>query len=154
MGSTLPAYPPGAPIRWREQYDGSEDLYTIASGTVCSDDEDRTVQAGAEDADINVMLRRFHITGEMPEAPPAAPYYGDFSQIGTYQEALAAIEDARESFNALPADVRRRFENDPGELIAFVQDERNRAEAVALGLLQPAPIPEPPPRKMEPQTGS
>lgn len=141
-------------MQWREQYDGSEEVYTDSTGLACDEAEDRTQQSGAEDADINVMLRRFHITGEMPEAPGAAPYYGDFSGIGTYQEALAAISDAEETFMQLPADVRKRFSNDPGELISFIEDARNLPEAVALGLLKPEAIPAPPEPKKEPQTGS
>ena len=49
---------------------------------------------------------------------------------------------------ALPSRVRRRFDNDPAELMEFLADEANREEAVMLGLIekeepvQPAPAPE------------
>ena len=46
---------------------------------------------------------------------------------------------------ALDANVRKRFHNDPAELIDFVSDEKNRDEAVRLGLLQIPEFPKPDP---------
>lgn len=139
---TPPTIP--TPMVYREQRDGSEDQYTSLTGIDCPVDEDRAVQSGAEDADINQILRRFHVTGEMPAPPSAAPFYGDFTQVTDFQSALAALEEAEETFNQLPAEVRRRFADDPAELIDFVSDPANRAEAARLGLLTPPPIPEVP----------
>ena len=35
----------------------------------------------------------------------------------------------------LPADLRKRFSNDPGQLLSFLENEDNRAEAIKLGLV-------------------
>jgi len=35
---------------------------------------------------------------------------------------------------ALPSDVRKRFSNDPAELIDFLADKKNDEEAIKLGL--------------------
>ena len=94
------------------------------------------VQDQAKDTDINEIVRRFGLTGELPSGV-RAPTYGDFIFDGDYRDALEAIRNADESFMAMPADVRARFENDPAQFIDFVSDEANRAEAEKLGLVLP-----------------
>ena len=49
-----------------------------------------TVQSMAEDADINVMMSRFGIGDKMP-VNPRVPVFGDFSGVGDYKSALAAV---------------------------------------------------------------
>lgn len=88
-----------------------------------------------DECDINEIVRRFGITGEMPNKFEA-PVFGDFTGVGDYRSALQAVRDAGEKFMELPADMRARFENDPQRLIDFVGDERNRHEAFTLGLVQ------------------
>lgn len=92
-----------------------------------------TQQSFAEDADINVIVERFGLTGQMPE--PLNPQYGDFSQVGDFQSAMNAIADAQSGFMSLPAALRARFGNDPAQLISFLEDPANRSEAVSLGLV-------------------
>lgn len=94
-----------------------------------------TVQSQAEDADINVMMYRYGITGKMPENP-RVPTYGDFTGISDYQSALHAVMYADDAFMELPANVRARFENDPQKLLDFVANGANVDEARKLGLLK------------------
>ena len=95
-------------------------------------------QHAAEECDINTIVRRFGLTGQLPENV-RMPQYGDFSDATDYHTALNAVIAANESFMQLPADVRTRFNNDPGAFVDFCSDENNRAEAVKLGLV-PAPL--------------
>lgn len=76
--------------------------------------------------------------------------YGDFSSVPEYQEALQRVVDAKNDFEALPAEIRKRFRNDPAELIRFVTDDANIEEAIALGLI-PKPEPETPEPEPEPE---
>ena len=92
-----------------------------------------TQQSFAEDADINVIVERFGLTGQLPE--PLSPQYGDFSEVGDFQSAMNAIAAANSGFMSLPASMRARFENDPAKLISFLEDPANRSEAVSLGLV-------------------
>lgn len=94
-----------------------------------------TVQSHSEDADINVIVRRYGLTGQMPQNP-RVPVYGDFDGISDYGSALRAVREADEAFMELPPEVRARFENDPQKLLAFVEDDANIAEAVKLGLMR------------------
>lgn len=109
------------------------------SGLDCScDGAGRTKQSFAEEADINVLIRRFGIGGPFPQGV-RMPTYGDFTGVTDYQQALNAIGQADRSFMALPAHVRSRFGNDPGAFVAFCSDEANREEAIKLGLVPPPP---------------
>ena len=45
---------------------------------------------------------------------------------------------AKTEFESLPAQIRARFQNDPAQLIEFLQDENNRPEAEELGLVEKA----------------
>ncbi|MEO5351493.1 MAG: hypothetical protein H7836_17890 [Magnetococcus sp. YQC-3] len=48
------------------------------------------LQSELEATDINVILKRFGITGQLPTAV-RAPQYGDFTGVSDYQSALAAM---------------------------------------------------------------
>ena len=41
---------------------------------------------------------------------------------------------AEEAFNAMPAEVRDRFQNDPGRFLEFANDASNYDEALKMGL--------------------
>lgn len=134
---------------WRKQYvqpGRDEDLGWI-SGLDASDgaqlgdgttNVDMAVQSFKDDSNINVLLRRFGVTGQLPIAS-SSPFYGDFSEVGTYQDALNMVLEADQAFQTLPSKIRNRFRNDPAELIAFLEDDTNRAEAEQLGLVKPPP---------------
>lgn len=104
-----------------------------------------------DDADINVLVRRFGITGRMPPHVPVDPrFYGDLGDVPDLGSALRAVKDAKDKFMQLPADLRARFGNSPAQLWDFVNNPENGPEAVKLGLLKareaPAPVePTPPP---------
>lgn len=101
-----------------------------------------TVQSQAEDADINVLMRRYGLTGKMPDNP-YTPTYGDFEDITDYASALRAIRHAEEQFATIPAEVRARFGNDPQRFLEFTSSEDNWDEMHKLGLTK-GPRPKPP----------
>lgn len=110
------------------------------TGLVCDPEEGMTQQQFAEEADINTIVRRFGLTGQLPDNVKV-PQYGDFTGIGDYKDAMNAVRAADESFMALPAAVRAEFMNDPQRLLEFVSDEKNREKAKELGLLKdPEPV--------------
>jgi len=111
------------------------------SGVECRD-ESRTKQSFADEADINTIVRRFNLTGELPK-DLRVPQYADFAEVVDYHSAMLQLRAAQESFMALPAHVRARFHNEPAELVDFVSDEKNRAEAEKLGIAVPKVVPAP-----------
>lgn len=110
----------------------------------CCVGESKTSQQFKDECDINTIVRRFNLTGQMP-SDVRAPQYGDFEDVVDYQTALNAVIAAQGSFNALPADVRSRFSNDPGLFVDFCSDPENLPELRKLGLAVPeAAVPSPP----------
>jgi len=94
----------------------------------------RTKQSFRDECDINTILKRFNVTGQLPVGS-VQPQYGDFSGITDYQSALNAVMAAQDSFLQLPAKVRAKFGNDPAVFVEFASDEANKDEMKALGLL-------------------
>lgn len=130
-------------VRQPGAYDVDETSYL--SGLDCSDSPSLTVQSEKEDADINTIVRRFGITGTVP-AGLAVPTYQDFEGIFDFQSALNAVIEAEKLFNALPADVRSRFQNDPQKYVEFCSDSKNIDEMRKLGLAIPEKMPDAPMR--------
>jgi len=110
---------------------------------------DRTHQEFKDECDINNILKRYQATGVMPQPwkSPPVPSWGDFASAPDYFEAQQLLLEARQAFMSLPSKVRTRFNNNPGNLLAFVQDPKNLDEARALGLANPAA---PPPAQATP----
>lgn len=92
-----------------------------------------TIQSQAEDADINVVMKRFGITGKMPDDVRPV-FYGDFDQVVDYRSAHDALIAADRNFNQLPAEVRSRFGNDPQQFLEFCSNEANWSEMKKMGL--------------------
>jgi phage internal scaffolding protein len=105
-----------------------------ALATICFSKPSLTKQSFRDECDINNILRKFNVTGQLPVGS-VQPQYGDFSGITDYQSALNAVMAAQDSFLALPAKVRARFDNDPALFVEFASDEANKDEMKALGLL-------------------
>lgn len=97
-------------------------------------DESLAQQHARDECDINTIVRRFGLTGELPNNV-RMPQYGDFTGATDYHTALNAVIAADAAFMQLPAEIRSRFNNDAGAFVDFCADERNRAEAEKLGLV-------------------
>lgn len=99
----------------------------------------KTEQSHENETNINKIIKRYQKTGMLPISNKTA-MYGDFTGSIDYHEANNRIATAKTNFLALPSDLRKRFDNDPGKLLDFLQDENNRQEAIELGLI-PKPVP-------------
>jgi len=119
----------------RTPYNYDTDLASDESALTCKD-VSLTQQNQKEDADINTIVARFGLTGELPFADKQ-PRYGDFTAVTDYHSAMNAVASAREDFMSLPAELRARFNNDPALLIDFLASDANRDEAIKLGLVNP-----------------
>lgn len=123
----------------RTPYNYDRNLAGDESGLKC-EDPTLTQQQFREEADINTLVERFHLTGEIPQLTEL-PSYGDFTGIFDYQTAMNALVATRETFQSLPAKLRARFHNDPQEFLEFCNDSENRPEALKMGLLKPEATP-------------
>lgn len=106
----------------------------------CSKDVRLTQQSEKDDADINVIVERAKRGAVPPIGRDVAPMYGDFTMIPKdLRECLLMAKQADDLFMTLDPFVRRRFNNDPAEMLDFLNDSKNRDEAVKLGLVK-APV--------------
>lgn len=117
----------------RNPYNYDTDQASLESAYVDETGEVLVQQAPTEDCDINTIVRRFGVTGQM-EQVIAPPSYGDFDQVVDFHSAMLLIRQAQEAFMAQPADVRTRFRNDPGAFADFCSDPKNVDELLKLGL--------------------
>lgn len=119
----------------RSPYNYDVDAVSNETGLKC-EDASLAVQDQRDEVDINTIVRRFGLTGKLPE-DVRMPSYGDFVGVSDYHSAMNAVALANEAFDAMPAEVRARFENDPGAFVDFCSDPKNLAEAGKLGLVKP-----------------
>ena len=122
----------------RTPYNYDVDKASDDSGLECKDPS-LTQQHLAEECDINYIVERFGVTGQLPDVPSHTPTYGDFTGVADYREALDAVRAADAAFMALPAKIRERFDNDPALFVDFCSstDPSVRSEAIELGLIPP-----------------
>lgn len=111
--------------------------------------ESRTKSEFKDECDINKVLKRHGVTDLMRQGINNLTLMGDIdvSQVDTYEEMVQVVKNAEDAFNAVPSHVRKRFSNDPGEMIDFLKDPSNKDEAIKLGLVNaleqtPALVPE------------
>lgn len=88
--------------------------------------------AGA--CDIKEIMAKARRTGMAP-VHLGSPIYGDFSNATGYHDMANKVIQANEAFMQLPAAIRSRFDNDPGQIIEFLSNDENVQEAVELGLI-------------------
>lgn len=126
----------------RTPYNYSMERASEETGLACTDPT-LAQQHDKDDTDINTLVKRFGITGTMPQLE-RVPLEGDFHEITDFHSAANAILAAQKTFMTLPADVRSRFDNDPGRFHDFAINGENRAEMEKMGLLKPKAEPPPP----------
>lgn len=118
---------------FKTPYNHDREQESAKTGTP-NDEPSMTKQEFAEECDINTIVRRFGLLGELPTSF-RMPAYDDYTGVNDYHTALNIVRQAGENFMELPAELRARFGNDPQKFLEFCSDEANRAEAAKLGLL-------------------
>lgn len=108
-----------------------------------------TLQDEAGEADINQIMQRFGVTGTVT-LTKRSPLPDDYLRVSSFHEAANIVREAQESFNELPADVRSKFDNDPGKFEAYLQDPDNANVLLKSNLVNKIIVPVPPaPMKVE-----
>lgn len=140
-------------LRIRLNYDPSEG----DPGVICT--EPGAKQSDKESCDVNYIVARHLQTGLVDHVVDVQAAYGDFTSVEDYQSNLNKILAAEAAFMELPAKIRSRFNNEPSQLLGFLQDDNNYQEASSLGLVTPKPAQaetltptSTPPKQTQPQT--
>lgn len=96
--------------------------------------DSRAKQQFADECDINNLMRKYEKGIALTHLNRYQGEYADVTGAVDYHEASNIVLAAQEAFSSLPAAVRKRFDNDPGQFMDFVSKEENREELVKLGL--------------------
>lgn len=96
-----------------------------------------TIQSEKDNCDINVIMNRYATCGTpLPyRTDGVQPVYADVSELGDYMENYQRCKQAEEMFNALPSALRKELDNNPANLLPFIQNEANRERCVEYGLI-------------------
>lgn len=94
----------------------------------------RTKQCFKDEVNINNIVNKYIKYGKLPDMIQRDPQFGDFSDVPSYQESLNILQKANDQFMELPAIVRKKFGNDPLQMLDFVSDPANKEEMYDLGL--------------------
>lgn len=123
---------------------------TLVDGTP-NDEPSRTRQEFADECDINNIMRRFEATGVISHVDQREPMYVDLTELPRdLHSVLRILDSATESFMSLPAMVRREFDNDPHQFIAFAEKPENLGKMREWGLAPPETLPDAPREPLPP----
>lgn len=126
--------------KWVEQ-NGLDDNPKAWPTTDCSKDVRLTSQAPREDVDINKIVKRMEAGMLVDSRILREGVYEDVSDLSDLSSAIIKVQKAWDDFMELPASVRERFDNNPTKLVDFLNDSKNRQEAIDLGLVnKPEPV--------------
>lgn len=124
-------------FNWRHQYDDDRDKKEGELAALECKDPSLTQQSFVQDANLNVIAKRYGIT-DIPNVPISGDVI-DTSLFPSLTEILDHQREAIQAWQRLPLKIRKRFHEDPNELLDFLADPDNRQEAIRLGLLTPTP---------------
>lgn len=95
-----------------------------------------TEQSHKDSCDINVLMARYEKMGDIPLGRDGQPFFGDFTNASDFHAMQNKVIETQASFDMLPADLRKKFDHDPGKLLDFISDPSNLKDAINLGLLK------------------
>lgn len=106
----------------------------------------RTKQEFKDECDLGLTIKRFAKTPEGQLALRNSQGYAenvrfeDVSMVPDFRAARDMVNAAQASFMALPAILRKRFDNDAAQFLDFVTNPSNLDELRKLGLAKPEPV--------------
>lgn len=104
----------------------------------------RTRQEFADECDINTIMAQYERSGAISHVNKATPMYLDTTGYPDLQASMDLFREASLAFAALPAVVRREFDNDPQKFVDFASEAENLPRMREWGLAPPEVVPEPP----------
>ncbi len=91
-------------------------------------------QAMRDECDVNLIMAKFVKTGFIEHVSSGVPSYVDMSEVTDYRTAIEHVRSVEEYFLGLPAEVRRRFDNDTVTFMEYLESGASEEDLKALGL--------------------
>jgi phage internal scaffolding protein len=94
-----------------------------------------TEQHHKDKCDINKIIKKYDKTGVITHVTKFEAKFGDMTGMDfkTMQDKVAK---AKSMFEAMPSEIRNRFDNNPADLLSFMENPDNRDKAIELGLIR------------------
>lgn len=102
-----------------------------------NEEKSRTQQQFKDEVNVNNIMKKYRKTGQITHLNNRTGKYADLSNAQDYFESIQTIRTASEAFDQLPSELRKRFHNEPAEMLQFINDPKNYDEGVKLGLFNP-----------------
>jgi phage internal scaffolding protein len=108
-------------------------------------EEVRVEQSHKDEVNINNIVRKHAGNLELiTKVGQLQKFVFDDVTGNDFQESMNAIIKARDTFNNVPSEIRKRFGNDPAAFMDFVHNADNNNQLIEWGLMNPPePAPEP-----------
>lgn len=94
-----------------------------------------TEQAHKDVTDINKIIEKYDKHGLLSHVQTMEARYGDVTGVD-FRNAQDLYIKAQNSFEALPANIKKRFNQSAADFLDFMDDPNNRDEAIELGLIR------------------
>lgn len=104
------------------------------------DEKSLTKQSFKDACDINCIVKRAQRSGGI--MPPEQPLVFGDATAPDYVSMMQVLAAGSSAFEALPAKIRKEFDNDPAIFMDFVNDPANAERMVELGLAKPREKPQ------------
>lgn len=88
-----------------------------------------TEQHHQEKCDINNIIQRYTLQGVLPEVINDPGVYTDISDVGDFLSMQLQVLETQQRFMALPAEVRKEFNNDPALWVDSYLQYKNQKQA-------------------------
>lgn len=95
-----------------------------------------TDQSSKNMSDINNIMLQYQKTGLLPVQQEKVAQYIDNTLAMPLEQAHELIRDARTMFAELPAPIRKLMDNDPTNLVSFLNDSDNKEILIKHGVIE------------------
>lgn len=99
-----------------------------------NNEDSQTDPSFAEQCNVNNIIKKYKETGQITHMARSQGVYADVSTVTDLLTATTQVEKAAEAFKTIPAELRRKLNEDPAALIEFLNDPNNDEEAIYYGL--------------------
>lgn len=94
-----------------------------------------TEQHHKKECDVNAIISKYDKTGLIMHVQTMEAKYGDVSGAD-FRAAQDLFLRAQSMFDAMPAEIKKRFNQNAGQFLEFMENPDNREEAIELGLIR------------------
>lgn len=108
--------------------------------TIPEDEIVRVEQHHKDEVDINNIIRR-HGLDLIAKTAQMQQFQYDDNPNNDFQEIMNAVLKASDSFESLPSQIRKQFDNNPAQFMDFIYNPENADKMVEMGLANPPPPP-------------